>query len=543
VNKIKYKKRIIIIAITFIILTTFILAMIYLHTPGIRRKVIIEAGYSNLSLEDLLYWNNSKCHLSTDINQLNLDKAGEEIIYIDFKNNIYETKLIIEDTLAPKVKTKTVDIVINDMNIKAEDFIIKILDSSDVTVSFKELPNFNQVGEQDVSIILEDSFNNITEVISKLNIFDIKNNIIVELGSKYEILENDFLNDISYDIKFIEPTFNSLGKPVGIYDIGLLVDGNKLISNIEIIDSQPPKAKTKDIEVFKGTIVGPEEFVYEVKDMSTFTIEYKNQPDFDYIGEQSVLINITDSEGNCSEFESKLLVKEDIEPPVISGVTNKTVYIGKTVSYRNGISVKDNSKEELELIIDSSNVNLKKEGKYEVIYKAEDSSGNIAEEKAIITVIGLVVTEEDLEKMVEDILDKIMVEGMDKKEQAYAIYKWSKNNIAYTGSSDKADWKNEAYRGMKNRKGDCFTYFSVSKALLTQVGIENIDVQRLGGKTKHYWNLINCGEGWYHFDSTRNKDHRETFMLTDKDLEEYTKSRGRDYYNFDMSLYPRTPLE
>ena len=40
-------------------------------------------------------------------------------------------------------------------------------------------------------------------------------------------------------------------------------------------------------------------------------------------------------------------------------------------------------------------------------------------------------------------------------------------------------------------------------------------VTRVGGKTSHYWNLINCGDGWYHFDSCPHKDKLETFMLTD----------------------------
>ena len=50
-----------------------------------------------------------------------------------------------------------------------------------------------------------------------------------------------------------------------------------------------------------------------------------------------------------------------------------------------------------------------------------------------------------------------------------------------------------------------------------------------------------CGDGWYHFDTCPNKDKMATFMLTDAEVEAYTKKRGNNYYTFDKSLYPATP--
>ena len=144
---------------------------------------------------------------------------------------------------------------------------------------------------------------------------------------------------------------------------------------------------------------------------------------------------------------------------------------------------------------------------------------------------------------VDPILDKITEEGMTKRELAYEIYKWVKANVGYSGSSDKSDWRKEAYRGIVNGVGDCFTYYAVSEAFLTRAGIDNMRVTRVGGRTQHFWNLINCGDGWYHFDTCPNKDKMPTFMLTDAEVEEYTKKRGNNYYNFDKSLYPRTPEE
>ena len=33
------------------------------------------------------------------------------------------------------------------------------------------------------------------------------------------------------------------------------------------------------------------------------------------------------------------------------------------------------------------------------------------------------------------------------------------------------------------------------RALLDALEIENLPVERVGGKTLHFWNLVNCGDG------------------------------------------------
>ena len=69
---------------------------------------------------------------------------------------------------------------------------------------------------------------------------------------------------------------------------------------------------------------------------------------------------------------------------------------------------------------------------------------------------------------------------------AWEIYRWIKGHVSYVGTSDKSDWKKEAYRGIVNGVGDCFTYYAVSEALLTRAGIDNMLVTRVGGRTQHF---------------------------------------------------------
>ena len=110
-------------------------------------------------------------------------------------------------------------------------------------------------------------------------------------------------------------------------------------------------------------------------------------------------------------------------------------------------------------------------------------------------------SDEEFEGLTADVLDRIVWDDMTRLEQARAVFDYVHDHITYTGHSDKSDWKTGAYTGLTTGKGDCFTYYAVSRALLTALGIDNLAVERVGGETRHFWNLVNCGDGWYHFDA------------------------------------------
>ncbi|MBO4452544.1 MAG: transglutaminase domain-containing protein [Clostridia bacterium] len=244
-------------------------------------------------------------------------------------------------------------------------------------------------------------------------------------------------------------------------------------------------------------------------------------------GVYPVVYTATDGGGRSTEFTLRVTVK-DVTPPTVTG-EDLTVYIGDTVSYRNSITVSDDTDPEPEISVDNSLVNLNKAGVYPVTYTVRDSSGNEAVFKLNVTVLDRSANLDEYNKKREYVeseaskqLAKIVDDSMDDLQKAYAIYYWTKKNIAYTGSSDKSNYIYGAYDGFKKRAGDCYTYFSVSKALLIAAGIDNVDVvkERTDEKqSRHYWMLVNVGDGWYHFDSTPYKfDNDNFFMVTTAEL-------------------------
>ncbi len=152
----------------------------------------------------------------------------------------------------------------------------------------------------------------------------------------------------------------------------------------------------------------------------------------------------------------------------------------------------------------------------------------------------------ELEQAASEVLSEIITEGMTPLEQARAVFDYTHDKIRYTGKSDKSDWQAGACTGLTAREGDCFTYYAVSRALLTALGIENLPVERVGGETHHYWNLVNCGDGWYHFDACPRSSRLPSFcsfMVTDRQVADFTAEAGRCYYDFDGSLLPERAVD
>ncbi len=243
----------------------------------------------------------------------------------------------------------------------------------------------------------------------------------------------------------------------------------------------------------------------------------------------------------------------DTTPPAISG-TNFEITQGESVSYRKQVTVTDDTDANPTLEIDNSAVDLDTPGAYPVVYTATDSSGNKSTLTLMLTVKKREYTgvkdanEEYVLYLANEILDEITDDSMSKLQVAYTIWRWTRSHIAYVDTSDKTSWIVGAYDGFKARKGDCFTYFSVSKALLTAAGIDHVDVERDRPSEKsarHYWLLVNVGDGWYHFDSTvyYAKAKPYLFMLTDAELKAWDQKYYKTEHNHIKDGLPEVSTE
>lgn len=287
------------------------------------------------------------------------------------------------------------------------------------------------------------------------------------------------------------------------------------------------------------------------------TVRYKEDYQFSSMGEYNLTL-VLSNRGKEIERSVKLNLRVDDTPPTIVGVKDIGVYIGSGVSYKNGVSAIDDCGGEITITVDSSKVDLSREGEYFVRYIATDLAGNTSSIKAKVYVYKLEVTESMLYQKLDAAINTIITPDMDKEAQCRAVYQYVFQKITYTSTSEKGDWISAAYFGLDKGVGDCYTYFALSKAFFERLGIENMSIQRTPaastamGET-HYWNYVNIGDAnnprWYHFDTTHLRDQAyngKIVLVTEEQLQHYNKQIRDDHGNFyayDQIGYPTSATE
>lgn len=380
----------------------------------------------------------------------------------------------------------------------------------------------------------------------------LRDSVRIEAGEG-NVTVNDFINsDVVknsdlHTFRF-EDELLVLSYVLGTHRVGIYVDDILMHSTLIIEDTVPPTASPVTVYITNDSKTPKaEDFVSDIVDATSVICEFKEEYNFNTTDDIYVTVILTDEAGNRSEVTSFATCSVDTEPPVISGVKDIEVVVGGSVSYKEGVTVTDNSGEKLKITVDNSRVNLKKVGSYEVSYSAKDSAGNETIVRATVTVVEEPSVSEDemLAEAKKIYNEKIKTSSdMSKWDIAKAIYNWTHDNIKYgDGKIDFDDTVGEAYKGMTTGKGDCFTYMVVSEALFKIADIPTKRIERLKytGEANHFWLLVDIGDGWYHYDSCWHFTGMayESFMRTDKELSDYCSENDIEYYyRFDKSKYP-----
>ncbi len=493
----------------------------------------VEAGVSVLPSDFLK--NPNEDVFFTDASQpFDITEPGEYNIQIQNGMFVYRCTLIIEDTIAPTGSPVQMVMEMGD-TCEADSFVTDIADATQVTVTYAETPDFTKAGNQTVEVVLTDKGNNQTILDAELFISQIRTDLTIEAGSGapdinsfiIEAKEASFVTDIdAFDYT-----------KVGDYEVSLKADGYTYQVMMHIEDTQPPEVEVRDLERYALISVSANDFTVSAEDVTEITMAFKEEPDLSYIGTQNLEIVYTDGGGNETVKQVSLTLLEDTEKPVINGAVDLRAFIGESVSYRRGVTVTDNCPDGLIMNVDTAAVNLGEEGVYPVTYTARDAAGNTASVTVNLTVTEKVYDINEVNAMADSILATIITPEMDQLAQARAIFDYVRTHVSYIEHSEKGNWVRGAYEGLVYGKGDCFVYASTAKVLLTRAGISNMDIEKVPSSPMHYWNLVDVGDGWYHFDTTPRWDHPVMFMWSEEQLMNYS-ARNRNSHNYDHSLYP-----
>ncbi len=501
-------------------------------------SITVEAG-STVVAENFRKGDVKTIAFAEDCPSFDTSVPGEYVLKVTADGFTRNCVLHVEDTVAPAAEAASVYMSVGE-SYEADAFITNIVDATKVTASFKDRPDFGAYGHQTVEIVLKDMGGNESVITSDLYILKVKLNETYLWDVANGKPAADWFLVKPGNIQFIGEGLNGVCfEEVGIYPVELSVDGVSCRVNMEITDSKPPVFTVKEMQWYLEHPMEAAGFVDTAEDETKVVYTYKEEPDWSGTEMQNVTIVATDSAGNSAEAVGTLTLIPDTEAPVIMGAGNMSVCLGETVSYRNGVSAYDNCDGDITFQIDNSAVDLSAIGTYPVIYTATDLSGNVATREIKLTVMPEQTQEISLEDMyveADKILAEIITDDMTDYEKAEAIYNWTRWKIGFISDSQKENWIQSAYDGFIYRKGDCYTYACAAKALLTRAGIANVDIWRKSNTSSHYWNLVDTGDGWYHFDATPRADKTIIFMWSENQL--VSDEAVRRSHVYDHSLFP-----
>lgn len=295
----------------------------------------------------------------------------------------------------------------------------------------------------------------------------------------------------------------------------------------------------------------PNDFIETIKEADAYTGEFITDMDFDFQMGKSYEIELrfTDPSGNKTQILTSVLSYiEDKQAPVISTPSVIHFEVGAPITYKKHITVTDNCIGDVKLEI-NGNVDNTKEGSYDILIKATDLAGNISTANATVQIIpsGAAVSIDDLNEKISAVCDTIITSDMTAEEKCRAIYAYVQTNIKYTSSSTGTGYIEVAFNALDTKKGDCYSFFSLTKAFLDYLEIPNLEIQRTKGMGEgtHYWNYVNIGTvadpKWYHLDTTEliYTYSESGCLLTTAQVEAYDRWREGVYFrHFDKSKYP-----
>lgn len=524
----------------FVLMIVFLIVMTVLY-GRVEKAYTLEAGQP-INLAELVEGKKIPVMVQ-DLSETEKVTPGEYKMKVKLSPFTYTIKVTVQDTTAPTGVAQEVLGLYGEV-LTPEMFLQESYDVTGVAASFVAEPDVHRAGYQNIGIQLRDGVGNTTLLETRLCISNLKREYVLEAGQPMPEAQA-FLEEVAgledTEISYLTIASTIDTSVLGEQEILMLVDGVELQTIVRIVDTTHPVFTVKHVDGYVGKVLDASAFVASVTDMTEVTYSYAQEPDWSKEGSGSAQVTVKDAAGNATtELVTYKLKKDTVAPEVSLSVID--IIIGEPVSYKKAVGYSDNAdkKDELKLEVDNSRVDPSKVGTYKVVYTVTDTAGNSTTKEGTVKVLAekpVYYDQEVVNAKADEVLASILKDGMTQLEQAKAIYNWVHSKIGYISHSEKTDMVRGAYEGLFDRRGDCFVYACTAKVLLTRAGIKNMDIVKSTVNPAHYWNLVDVGDGWYHFDATPRKDKTVFFMWTDKQLREYSESH-KNTHIYDASLYP-----
>ncbi len=511
------------------------------YTGRVYSHAIIEAGDVEVTPADFAKDPLKEVFFAEgfDISSVDTKVPGDYYVALASGFYTYNSVLTVEDTTAPTAETVPVTLEFG-ASASPEDFLTNITDVTEVTAAFVDEPDYTKGGESKVSLLLTDTSGNQTTYESSLTIIPVHSSVTIEAGEEFPSVDAYLLDEMGAENNgaVLLTSADSIDTLIpGEYPVSIKLAGGTYESKLVIEDTVAPVITVKDFEGFTTSNITPESLIETAEDLTELTYSFKEEPSFDNEGTYEVTVVATDMGGNTAEAVSVLTLAKDTEAPVITGAKDITIMQNYPISYRDGITVTDNCDEDIVLKIEADSVNPKELGTYPIVYSATDRAGNTTEIPVSLTIIEEHYDEATVYALASQTVARITNPTMTDYEKISAIYWYVKKNMAYTESDNKDDWLKAAYYGLALHKGDCYSYCCSCKAMFDVLGIKNMIIDTYPLRIIHFWNLVDLGEGWRHFDTTPRIGGGDFLYMDDATITAYSVTHGNSHI-YDHSRFP-----
>ncbi len=444
-----------------------------------------------------------------------MDEITEEMLHIPGtyslrvrcvdNQRIFSTVLEVADTVPPAGTGRFLILTPGEER-PPEAFLAESVDETTLTCTFAAAPDPASREIQNITVRMTDAGGNSADVDAQV--------LFTSFGELTVEAKNGPLTGADLGRPEAQPesfTANELGtRPVRVQ----VAEGTE-IAMVTLVDTTGPILTLREGPFYTHHEFRPEDLV-DAEDVTGAALSFVQPPDTLSDQPQTFTVRAVDPLGNESTASFPLTLSVDTTPPVLYGVVNVGGYVNEPIAYFKEAYAEDDVDGRVDMTVDSQ-VILSKRGKYTVTYSATDRSGNTASKSCTYTLVEPVVTDAEVHEMAQSVLAQIITPDMVTAEKLKAVFEYVRARVHYTGVSNKTDWRREAVRGNAEGRGDCFTTYCLTRALLDELQVPYMSVTRRGGSTRHYWVFVNIGTGWYHFDPLVSRVHKhKCFMWTTK---------------------------
>ena len=469
-------------------------------------RVVAEAGSPAPGLEQFLT-DGFHGELLDAITDEMMRMPGEYTLWVRCLENgrVFTTILAVRDTVSP-VGSGTLRILAPGEAAAPEDFLTDADDMTALTYAFAVAPDPDSRELQDISIRVTDAGGNETLVPAQV--------LFSSIGTVTVEAKDGPITGADLGYPEAEPEAFRANVP-GDYSLRVRIGDEVQLALVTLVDTTAPTLSLRAGTFYTRHDLTAADLVL-AEDVSEVSLSFIQAPDQDSDQPQTFTVRAVDALGNEAAASFSLTLAVDTKAPVLYGVVNRNGYVGEPIAYLQEAYAEDAVDGRVELHVDSQVV-LSRKGKYTVTYTATDKSGNTVSKKCTYTLVEPSVTDEQVHEMAQAVLSKILTPDMVTAQKLKAVFDYVHSHVTYVGTSNKSDWRKEALRGYREGRGDCFTVYSLTRALLDELQIPYMSVTRKSSTTRHYWVIVNIGTGWYHFDPLRTRAHRSScFMCTTK---------------------------